>query len=283
METPSEELPRSRMRTSSVRSLRERVSAPWLRSSPRRTLPRRLPPTGRTSPRASSRDSYDQAQYGAQTNPQPQYGAAGGAQGWPPGRSAVAVRGSGHSTGRVGWPAVWVLRSSSARSQYGVQPVPERSVVTGDRQSKRTARARHLRADWHGCQLRPVDRVDDAALASFYGASFTMRSPRSLRVLPHLPHADRCRPGWRILITNQKWAFLSSGIVAILVALPGVFQVLGVLGSATLRFRGHYLPVRLARPWCFRRRPAPRAEEREGCTGRHPESLLAVLSCAGHP
>ena len=38
--------------------------------------------------------------------------------------------------------------------------------------------------------------------------------------------------------TNQKWAFLSSGIVAILTALIGVLQVLGVLARASLGFGG---------------------------------------------
>ena len=73
---------------------------------------------------------------------------------------------------------------------------------------------------------------------SSYGDSFTMFSAGGYAFFHIFLMLIAVGLGAAYWFTNQKWAFLSSGIVAILTALIGVLQVLGVLARASLGFGG---------------------------------------------
>ena len=237
METPSEELPSisdEDLERTIVEGTRERSMAEIVAEE---NAAAQATAYGQ-NPAQGQQQGYDQAQYGAQTNPQPQYGAAGGAQGYAPEgqQSPYAAQGTqqGASAGQQFGAAAqqFGAAANTAFNQFQSAVVTETGKVNG-----RSVRATYALIGMAASFVLSIVSMM-LPFASFYGASFTMFAAGAYAFFHIFLMLIAVGLGGAYWITNQKWAFLSSGIVAILVALLGVFQVLGVLGSATLSFGG---------------------------------------------
>ena len=237
METPSEELPSisdEDLERTIVEGTRERSMAEIVAEE---NAAAQATAYGQ-NPAQGQQQGYDQAQYGAQTNPQPQYGAAGGAQGYAPEgqQSPYAAQGTqqGASAGQQFGAAAqqFGAAANTAFNQFQSAVVTETGKVNG-----RSVRATYALIGMAASFVLSIVSMM-LPFASFYGASFTMFAGGAYAFFHIFLMLIAVGLGGAYWITNQKWAFLSSGIVAILVALLGVFQVLGVLGSATLSFGG---------------------------------------------
>ena len=237
METPSEELPSisdEDLERTIVEGTRERSMAEIVAEE---NAAAQATAYGQ-NPAQGQQQGYDQAQYGAQTNPQPQYGAAGGAQGYAPEgqQSPYAAQGTqqGASAGQQFGAAAqqFGAAANTAFNQFQSAVVTETGKVNG-----RSVRATYALIGMAASFVLSIVSMM-LPFASLYGASFTMFAAGAYAFFHIFLMLIAVGLGGAYWITNQKWAFLSSGIVAILVALLGVFQVLGVLGSATLSFGG---------------------------------------------
>uniref|UniRef100_UPI0028525A5E ABC transporter permease n=1 Tax=Schaalia odontolytica TaxID=1660 RepID=UPI0028525A5E len=241
METPSEELPSisdEDLERTIVEGTRERSMAEVVAEE---NAAAQATAYGQ-NPAQGQQQGYDQAQYGAQTNPQPQYGAAGGAQGYAPEgqQSPYAAQGAqqgpqqGASAGQQFGAAAqqFGAAANTAFNQFQSAVVTETGKVNG-----RSVRATYALIGMAASFVLSIVSMM-LPFASFYGASFTMFAAGAYAFFHIFLMLIAVGLGGAYWITNQKWTFLSSGIVAILVALLGVFQVLGVLGSATLSFGG---------------------------------------------
>ena len=237
METPSEELPSisdEDLERTIVEGTRERSMAEIVAEE---NAAAQATAYGQ-NPAQGQQQGYDQAQYSAQTNPQPQYGAAGGAQGYAPEgqQSPYAAQGTqqGASAGQQFGAAAqqFGAAANTAFNQFQSAVVTETGKVNG-----RSVRATYALIGMAASFVLSIVSMM-LPFASFYGASFTMFAAGAYAFFHIFLMLIAVGLGGAYWITNQKWAFLSSGIVAILVALLGVFQVLGVLGSATLSFGG---------------------------------------------
>ena len=237
METPSEELPSisdEDLERTIVEGTRERSMAEVVAEE---NAAAQAAAYGQ-NPAQDQQQGYDQAQYGAQTNPQSQYGAAGGAQGYAPEgqQSPYAAQGAqqGASAGQQFGAAAqqFGAAANTAFNQFQSAVVTETGKVNG-----RSVRATYALIGMAASFVLSIVSMM-LPFASLYGASFTMFAAGAYAFFHIFLMLIAVGLGGAYWITNQKWAFLSSGIVAILVALLGVFQVLGVLGSATLSFGG---------------------------------------------
>ena len=187
---------------------------------------------------AGQQQGYGQAQYGAQPSQQSQYAAPGGAQGYAPAgqQSPYAAQSGqqGASTGQQFEAAAqqFGAAANTAFNQFQSAVVTETGKVKG-----RSVRATYALI---GMAASFVLSIISMALpfGSLYGDSFTMFSAGGYAFFHIFLMLIAVGLGAAYWFTNQKWAFLSSGIVAILTALIGVLQVLGVLARASLGFGG---------------------------------------------
>ncbi len=223
----------------SVRSLMGRASVPWLRLSRKRTLRAQAAAYGQNPAQAAGQQQgYGQAQYGAQPSQQLQYAAPGGAQGYAPAgqQSPYAAQSGqqGASTGQQFEAAAqqFGAAANTAFNQFQSAVVTETGKVKG-----RSVRATYALI---GMAASFVLSIVSMVLpfGSVYGDSFTMFSAGGYAFFHIFLMLIAVGLGAAYWFTNQKWAFLSSGIVAILTALIGVLQVLGVLARASLGFGG---------------------------------------------
>ena len=187
---------------------------------------------------AGQQQGYGQAQYGAQPSQQSQYAAPGGAQGYAPAgqQSPYAAQSGqqGASTGQQFEAAAqqFGAAANTAFNQFQSAVVTETGKVKG-----RSVRATYALI---GMAASFVLSIVSMVLpfGSVYGDSFTMFSAGGYAYFHIFLMLIAVGLGAAYWFTNQKWAFLSSGIVAILTALIGVLQVLGVLARASLGFGG---------------------------------------------
>ena len=187
---------------------------------------------------AGQQQGYGQAQYGAQPSQQSQYAAPGGAQGYAPAgqQSPYAAQSGqqGASTGQQFEAAAqqFGAAANTAFNQFQSAVVTETGKVKG-----RSVRATYALI---GMAASFVLSIVSMVLpfGSAYGDSFTMFSAGGYAFFHIFLMLIAVGLGAAYWFTNQKWAFLSSGIVAILTALIGVLQVLGVLARASLGFGG---------------------------------------------
>ena len=187
---------------------------------------------------AGQQQGYGQAQYGAQASQQSQFAAQGGAQGYAPSgqQSTYAAPGGqpGASTGQQFEAAAqqFGAAANTAFNQFQSAVVTETGKVKG-----RSVRATYALI---GMAASFVLSIISMALpfGSVYGDSFTMLSAGGYAFFHIFLMLIAVGLGAAYWFTNQKWAFLSSGIVAILTALIGILQVLSVLARASLGFGG---------------------------------------------
>ena len=187
---------------------------------------------------AGQQQGYGQAQYGAQPSQQSQYAAPGGAQGYAPAgqQSPYAAQSGqqGASTGQQFEAAAqqFGAAANTAFNQFQSAVVTETGKVKG-----RSVRATYALI---GMAASFVLSIVSMVLpfGSVYGDSFTMFSAGGYAFFHIFLMLIAVGLGAAYWFTNQKWAFLSSGIVAILTALIGILQVLGVLARASLGFGG---------------------------------------------
>ena len=187
---------------------------------------------------AGQQQGYGQAQYGAQPSQQSQYAASGGAPGYAPAgqQSPYAAPGGqqGASTGQQFEAAAqqFGAAANTAFNQFQSAVVTETGKVKG-----RSVRATYALI---GMAASFVLSIVSMVLpfGSVHGDSFTMFSAGGYAFFHIFLMLIAVGLGAAYWFTNQKWAFLSSGIVAILTALIGVLQVLSVLARASLGFGG---------------------------------------------
>ena len=180
---------------------------------------------------AGQQQGYGQAQYGAQPSQQSQYAAPGGAQGYAPaGQQSPYAAQSGQQGASTGQQ--FGAAANTAFNQFQSAVVTETGKVKG-----RSVRATYALI---GMAASFVLSIVSMVLpfGSVYGDSFTMLSAGGYAFFHIFLMLIAVGLGAAYWFTNQKWAFLSSGIVAILTALIGVLQVLGVLARASLGFGG---------------------------------------------
>ena len=174
-----------------------------------------------------------QAQYGSQAGQQSPYAAQSGPQGYAPTgqQSPYAAPGTqqGASTGQQFGAAAqqFGAAANTAFNQFQNAVVNETGKVKG-----RSVRATYALI---GMAASFVLSIVSMVLpfASVYGMSFSMLGAGGYAFFHIFLMLVVLGLGAAYWFTNQKWAFLSSGIAAIVVALLGVLQFLSILGQAT--------------------------------------------------
>ena len=182
---------------------------------------------------AGAQQGYGQAQYGSQAGQQSPYAAQSGPQGYAPTgqQSPYAAPGAqqGASTGQQFGAAAqqFGAGANTAFNQFQNAVVNETGKVKG-----RSVRATYALI---GMAASFVLSIVSMVLpfASVYGISFSMLGAGGYAFFHIFLMLVVLGLGAAYWFTNQKWAFLSSGIAAIVVALLGVLQFLSILGQAT--------------------------------------------------
>ncbi len=182
---------------------------------------------------AGAQQGYGQAQYGSQAGQQSPYAAQSGPQGYAPNgqQSPYAAPGTqqGASTGQQFGAAAqqFGAAANTAFNQFQNAVVNETGKVKG-----RSVRATYALI---GMAASFVLSIMSMVLpfASVYGMSFSMLGAGGYAFFHIFLMLVVLGLGAAYWFTNQKWAFLSSGIAAIVVALLGVLQFLSILGQAT--------------------------------------------------
>lgn len=182
---------------------------------------------------AGAQQGYGQAQYGSQAGQQSPYAAQSGPQGYAPTgqQSPYAAPGAqqGASTGQQFGAAAqqFGAAANTAFNQFQNAVVNETGKVKG-----RSVRATYALI---GMAASFVLSIVSMVLpfASVYGISFSMLGAGGYAFFHIFLMLVVLGLGAAYWFTNQKWAFLSSGIAAIVVALLGVLQFLSILGQAT--------------------------------------------------
>ena len=182
---------------------------------------------------AGAQHGYGQAQYGSQAGQQSPYAAQSGPQGYAPTgeQSPYAAPGAqqGASTGQQFGAAAqqFGAAANTAFNQFQNAVVNETGKVKG-----RSVRATYALI---GMAASFVLSIVSMVLpfASVYGISFSMLGAGGYAFFHIFLMLVVLGLGAGYWFTNQKWAFLSSGIAAIVVALLGVLQFLSILGQAT--------------------------------------------------
>ena len=182
---------------------------------------------------AGAQHGYGQAQYGSQAGQQSPYAAQSGPQGYAPTgqQSPYAAPGAqqGASTGQQFGAAAqqFGAAANTAFNQFQDAVVNETGKVKG-----RSVRATYALI---GMAASFVLSIVSMVLpfASVYGISFSMLGAGGYAFFHIFLMLVVLGLGAAYWFTNQKWAFLSSGIAAIVVALLGVLQFLSILGQAT--------------------------------------------------
>ena len=182
---------------------------------------------------AGAQHGYGQAQYGSQAGQQSPYAAQSGPQGYAPTgeQSPYAAPGlqQGASTGQQFGAAAqqFGAAANTAFNQFQNAVVNETGKVKG-----RSVRATYALI---GMAASFVLSIVSMVLpfASVYGISFSMLGAGGYAFFHIFLMLVVLGLGAAYWFTNQKWAFLSSGIAAIVVALLGVLQFLSILGQAT--------------------------------------------------
>ena len=182
---------------------------------------------------AGAQQGYGQAQYGSQAGQQSPYAAQSGPQGYAPTgqQSPYAAPGTqqGASTGQQFGAAAqqFGAAANTAFNQFQNAVVNETGKVKG-----RSVRATYALI---GMAASFVLSIVSMVLpfASVYGMSFSMLGAGGYAFFHIFLMLVVLGLGAAYWFTNQKWAFLSSGIAAIVVALLGVLQFLSILGQAT--------------------------------------------------
>ena len=182
---------------------------------------------------AGAQQGYGQAQYGSQAGQQSPYAAQSGPQGYAPNgqQSPYAAPGTqqGASTGQQFGAAAqqFGAAANTAFNQFQNAVVNETGKVKG-----RSVRATYALI---GMAASFVLSIVSMVLpfASVYGMSFSMLGAGGYAFFHIFLMLVVLGLGAAYWFTNQKWAFLSSGIAAIVVALLGVLQFLSILGQAT--------------------------------------------------
>ena len=185
------------------------------------------------APGAGAQQGYGQAQYGSQAGQQSPYAAQSGPQGYAPTgqQSPYAAPGTqqGASTGQQFGAAAqqFGAAANTAFNQFQNAVVNETGKVKG-----RSVRATYALI---GMAASFVLSIVSMVLpfASVYGMSFSMLGAGGYAFFHIFLMLVVLGLGAAYWFTNQKWAFLSSGIAAIVVALLGVLQFLSILGQAT--------------------------------------------------
>ena len=180
-----------------------------------------------------SQQGYAQPQYGQQAGQQSPYAAQSGPQGYAPTgqQSPYAAPGAqqGASTGQQFEAAAqqFGAAANTAFNQFQNAVVNETGKVKG-----RSVRATYALI---GMAASFVLSIVSMVLpfASVYGISFSMFGAGGYAFFHIFLMLVVLGLGAAYWFTNQKWAFLSSGIAAIVVALLGVLQFLSILGEAT--------------------------------------------------
>mgnify|MGYP003088287806 FL=1 len=182
---------------------------------------------------AGAQQGYSQEQYGTQAGQQSPYAAQSGPQGYAPTgqQSPYAAPGAqqGASTGQQFGAAAqqFGAAANTAFNQFQNAVVNETGKVKG-----RSVRATYALI---GMAASFVLSIVSMVLpfASVYGISFSMFGAGGYAFFHIFLMLVVLGLGAAYWFTNQKWAFLSSGIAAIVVALLGVLQFLSILGQAT--------------------------------------------------
>ena len=182
---------------------------------------------------AGAQQGYGQAQYGSQAGQQSPYVAQSGPQGYAPTgqQSPYAAPGAqqGASTGQQFGAAAqqFGAAANTAFNQFQNAVVAETGKVKG-----RSVRATYALIGMAASFVLSIVSMI-LPFASVYGMSFSMLGAGGYAFFHIFLMLVVLGLGAAYWFTNQKWAFLSSGIAAIVVALLGVLQFLSILGKAT--------------------------------------------------
>ncbi len=182
---------------------------------------------------AGAPQGYGQAQYGSQAGQQSPYAAQSGPQGYAPTgqQSPYAAPGAqqGASTGQQFGAAAqqFGAAANTAFNQFQNAVVNETGKVKG-----RSVRATYALIGMAASFVLSIVSMI-LPFASVYGMSFSMLGAGGYAFFHIFLMLVVLGLGAAYWFTNQKWAFLSSGIAAIVVALLGVLQFLSILGKAT--------------------------------------------------